>query len=376
MKITIATGPSFPVPAVIGGAMARVWQGLAEQFVQHGHEVCIFARAFPGQPAEEQIRGVRYLRFGGFAQSRSIVQDLLKDLVYAAGAVWRVPAADIFVINDFWLPVVAGLFPRRCGRIIVNANRHPKGQFCLYWQAARIAAASNAVRAAIIKQCRRLESRIRVLPNPIDTRVLRPSCSSQSISAPPTFLFVGRLHPEKGVHLLVQAFQRAAASHPECCLLLVGPAADNQGGGGEGYLRRLRELAGDSKVEFHAPTYDLAKLAACYRRATVFCYPSLAEKGEAFGVAPLEAMACGVPSIVSRLDCFQDFIIDGVNGWTFNHRSSDPVESLADALVHAIRDKQVLADVALRAHTTAMQFSYEAVANAYLADFATLLNSL
>jgi len=376
MRITIATGPSFPVPAVIGGAMARIWQGLAEQFAQHGHEVCIFARAFPGQPTEEKIRGVRYLRFGGFAQSRSIVQDLLKDLVYATAAVWRVPAADIFVINDFWLPVIAGLFPRQAGRIVINANRHPKGQFCLYWQASRIAAASNAVRTAIVQQCRRLEPRIRVLPNPIDTRILHPTSDFQLPPAPTTFLFVGRIHPEKGVHVLLQAFRRVSAIHPDYRLRLVGPTTEEQGGGGSSYMRQLQELAGDSQVEFRPPTYNLAELADLYRQATVFCYPSLAEKGEAFGIAPLEAMACGVPSVVSRLDCFRDYIDDGLNGWMFDHRASDPVESLANALVQATQDKRVLAEVALRAHTTAARFSYEAVAKAYLADFATLLTAV
>src|SRR5437763_1251260 len=82
MRITIATGPSFPVPALRGGAAARLWQGLAEEFARRGHDVCIVARSFTGQPSEEIIRDVRYIRWGGFSQSLSIYVDLLRDFLY------------------------------------------------------------------------------------------------------------------------------------------------------------------------------------------------------------------------------------------------------------------------------------------------------
>jgi glycosyltransferase involved in cell wall biosynthesis len=46
----------------------------------------------------------------------------------------------------------------------------------------------------------------------------------------------------------------------------------------------------------------------------MFVYPCLAEQGETFGLAPLEAVACGAVPIVSDLSCFGDFITPGVNG--------------------------------------------------------------
>jgi len=46
-------------------------------------------------------------------------------------------------------------------------------------------------------------------------------------------------------------------------------------------------------IDWVGPVFDADRLARHYERATVFAYPSLAEKGEAFGVAPLEAMASG-----------------------------------------------------------------------------------
>src|SRR5262249_15678391 len=136
MRITIATGPWLPVPALRGGAIPRLWQGLAEEFVRQGQDVCILARSFSGQPAEATISGVRYIRWGGFDQSLSIKRDLVKDFAYSALAVKRLPQADILVTNSFWLPWFAGFFQESVGRVVINAARFPKSQYWLYSRAA------------------------------------------------------------------------------------------------------------------------------------------------------------------------------------------------------------------------------------------------
>lgn len=371
MRITIATGPMLPVPTLCGGAVPRMWQGLAEQFAKAGHEVTVFARAFAGQPERETIAGVRFLRWGGFDQSLSVRKDLLRDLAYALRAVRRLPPADILVTNDFWLPVFAAR-RRAAGRVVINANRFPKGQFWLYQRAARIAAASSAVRDAIAAQCPALAERTRVFPNPIDTTVFRPDLPRPAGSEPKTLLYVGRVHPEKGVHLLVEAFQILHAQRPGWRLQIIGPSAVAQGGGGEACMQRLRQLAASAPVEFSEPIYDLARLADSYRAADLFCYPSIAEKGESFGVAPLEAMACGVVPVVSGLACFRDFITAGENGLVFDHRVPGPAAALAEQLLAAMGDDGLRSALAARAAATAGRFSHEAVAANYLTDFAGL----
>lgn len=374
MKITIATGPWLPVPAVSGGAIPRMWQGLAEEFVRQGHDVCIFARSFAGQPSEEVINNVRYLRRGGAAQSLSIARDLAKDLIYAGSNVWRLPPADILVTNDFWLPVLAGPLARRAGRIVVNANRFPKGQFRLYARVSGVAAASTAVRDAVIREYPPLRPRTSVIPNPVDTTLMRPARGLPRAEVR-TILYVGRLHPEKGVHLLVEAFGRVATRHPNLRLRIVGPSATEQGGGGAAYEQTLRSLARELPVDFCAPVFEPHLLAEIYRTADLFCYPSLAEKGESFGVAPLEAMACGVPPVVSRLECFNDFVREGITGWAFDHRAAHPVDALTDKLDEVLNNQAEITATARRANERARDFSYEVVAKRYLAEFASLLTN-
>lgn len=372
MNITIATGPMLPVPPLLGGAIPRLWQGLAEEFVRRGHSVGIFARSFPGQPRRGKINGVNYLRWGGFSQGLSVKLDLVKDFFYAAGATWQLPSGDILVTNDFWLPVFAARFRRDAGKVVINANRFPKGQFRLYQSAARIAAASGAVRNAIVRECPSLAAKTRVVPNPIDTSVMTPAKVRRAADENKILLFVGRLHPEKGVHILIEAFSRVPYRHPDWRLRLVGPVEEKSGGGGAAYQQRLEKLAAGLPVEFAGPVFDSGKLAEIYRQADLFCYPSFAEKGESFGVAPLESMACGVPPVVSDLECFRDYLTDGETGWFFNHRSGNPVKSLADKLTEVMITPGQISAAGQQAAAIARRFSYAAVAEQYLADFDLL----
>ena len=372
MRITIATGPLLPVPALRGGAIPRMWLGLAREFARHGHDVCVFARRFPGQADSEVDAGVRFLRLGGFDQGSSIALDLLKDFAYAARAVWRLPDADILITNDFWLPVLAGSLRGAAGRVVVNANRFPKGQYFLYRSAVLIAAASTTVRDAIAAQTPTLRDRIRVFANPVDTGTMHPDDSARAVD-PRILLYVGRLHPEKGVHLLASAYAKVAARHPGWRLRIVGPWKAEEGGGGEAYLQGLRATLAGVAADIVGPLFDPGALAAEYQAASLFCYPSIAETGESFGLAVLEAMACGVPPVVSALDCFRDFVNDGETGWMFDHRSADPAGSLAAALGRAMVENSRAAAMGGRASAFAAGFSYERVAGQYLMDFSRLL---
>lgn len=374
MKITIATGPLLPVPALRGGAIPRMWHGLAGEFARRGHEVCIFARRYPGQTNEEIRGGVRYLRVGGFEQGRWLALDLLKDFAYASTSLWRLPDADVLITNDFWLPAFAARLRQRAGRVVVNANRFPKGQYFLYGGAARIAAASSAVRDATVAQTPGLKDRIRVFPNPVDTGIMSPDENAKATD-PRLLLYVGRLHPEKGVHLLAAAFSRIAPRHPGWRLRIVGPWELEEGGGGQAYVQGLRAMLKGVPAEIADPQFNPALLAEEYRSATLFCYPSLADQGESFGLAALEAMACGVPPLVSSLECFRDFVSDGQTGWVFDHRGMDPEGALAGALESAMADPGRALELGRRASTAALKFGYAEVAEGYLADFRQLLGT-
>ena len=316
MKITIVLGAFFPVPPIMGGAVEKVWFALGQEFARRGHQVVQISRTHPSLPPQETIEGVRHIRVRGFAQPRSIIWLKFLDLLYSLRARRALPEADIVVTNTFWLPLLIGARDR--GLVYVHVARGPKGQMRWYRKAARLQAVSRAIGDAIIAQAPELRAKVRVLPNALPFRDLS---GASDVPREKTILFVGRIHPEKGLELFLRAMARVPREVRSVWKVkIIGPHETEFGGGGSEYFETLQKLAADNglEIEWHPAIFDDVELARHYQSAVVFVYPSLAEKGEAMPVAPLEAMANGCVPLVSNLDCFRDYIQDGVNGFVFD----------------------------------------------------------
>ncbi len=373
MKITIVAGPFFSVPPAPSGAVQRIWNDLAPYFVARGHEVAIVCRDHPALPQDIGGERLRYIRSPQYCQTGRLSIDLVKDFVYSLGVQWRLPAADVYVLNAFWLPVFTPLLQGRGHAYVVGVARMPKGQFWLYPHCQRFSAVSHAVADALAKENASYAARTRVIANPIHTDIFVPPQQRAWGDAPQTILYTGRIHPEKGLDLLIDAFRLVHQQHPSTRLRLVGPVRASEGGGGEAFQDLLARKAQGLPVEFGAAINDRPGLARELQAAHYYCYPSIAAAGETFGVAPLEAMATGLPVVVSALSCFAEFVRDGENALVFDHRASDAASRLAASLERLLTDHALRQHVSRQAAATAGRFGYEAIADEYLADFESLL---
>lgn len=373
MKITIVGGFFLPVPTVAGGAMEKIWFRLAREFAAAGHEVTYFSRTWPGFPNEEQIDGMRMVRIKGYTHTRRLPLNLLLDFLWGWRIFRQLPPGDIVVCNTVALPVYLPRFKPAAGRVVAVLGRMPKGQCRFYGGVHRVVATSEAVRAQVMYENPKLGPRTLVIPNPLDWKLHQHDGRKQS---PLTIGYVGRMNPEKGIEILLQAAAVLAERPglPAWRLRLVGPQTIAEGGGGEEYVAGLRELAARSgaEVTLEAPVYDAAALAQVYSSFDIFCYPSLAAKGEGLSVAPLEAMAAGAVPVVSALACYDDVIRSGQNGMIFDHRAADRVGRLADVFASLLLDSGLRQRLAAQARIDAQAFDYGAVAAAFLADFARL----
>ena len=110
-------------------------------------------------------------------------------------------------------------------------------------------------------------------------------------------LFLGRLHEKKGVDLLLRAFAAVRARQPEALrnvrLLMAGPADDDYG---QAMQKLARELRLDDVTVWTGMVGGELKWGA-FRVADAFILPSHQEN---FGIAVAEALACGVPTLISR----------------------------------------------------------------------------
>jgi glycosyltransferase involved in cell wall biosynthesis len=113
-------------------------------------------------------------------------------------------------------------------------------------------------------------------------------------------LHVGRLHPQKGQDLLVDAFARARQKVPRLVLFLVG-----EGKFREGLEERTRAANLSEAVRFGGARRDIVPY---YKAADIFVFPS---RYEAFGIALLEAMAAGLPVVASRTGGIPELATEG-----------------------------------------------------------------
>lgn len=379
MKISIVMGFFLPVPPASGGATEKTWHRLAGEFAKHGHEVTVFSRRWPGFTNEETRDGVHHVRLRGFAHAPRLWQNLLRDFFWS----WRVfralPPADIVIVNCVALPVWLGLFRPAAGRVVVMAGRMPKGQFHLYRRITRVLAPSTIVRERIAAENARLVPATRVTGYPIAWRELEKKSAARAAGLPITLGYIGRLHREKGLDLLIAALRLLATEKnlPAWRVMLCGPAEVRQGGSGQDYAnglaRQLAEFLPSDRFVLLPPAFDANALKKTYQEIDIFCYPSLAVQGETFGVAVAEAMAAGATPIVSRLACFTDFVADGENGLLFDHSAADAPARLAAALAKLSADPTLRVRLSTAAQRTVERYDFTRFANGLLADFEGLV---
>ncbi len=202
-------------------------------------------------------------------------------------------------------------------------------------RAARIIAVSHFTKMEIVRRLRVAPAKVTVVHNAVDA-VFAPRPAEEiarfrakhNLTAP-TILTVGTLEPRKNLTVLLDAFAHLA---PETSADLV--VVGGQGWLYDAALARVAALGLAARVRFvgHVPDADLP---LWYNAATVFVYPS---RYEGFGLPPLEALACGTPTIVSNAASLPEVV--GAAALLV-----EPGD--ADALAAALR--RVLTEPALRA---------------------------
>jgi glycosyltransferase involved in cell wall biosynthesis len=377
MKITIAMGFFLPMPPDAGGATEKSWHRLALEFTRRGHEVTIISRRWSGWPDAETRDGVRHVRLPGYDHSSKLSHNLWRDFLWSLRVKRALPPADVTVVNGVILPVWLGWHRGSAGKLVLMPGRMPKGQFRFYRRVDRVIAVSSPVQAALLAENPRYAPVTRIYGYPIDWTALaepRPPAAG----APVKIGFIGRIHREKGLDLLVESARLLAprSDLPPWNLLLCGPRDIAQGGSGEIYAasleRRLAAALPRDRFALRAPVFSAERLTRLYQELDVFAYPSLATRGETFGVAVAEAMAAGAVPVVSQLPCFDDIVHAGDNGEVFDHTAADAPARLADALGRLVADAPRRARLATNARAAVRNYDYPLYAERLLADFSEL----
>lgn len=306
MKITVITCPFGALPPNGVGAVEKLFHLLAVEWVKMGHEVCFVCAGGGDNPKIEYRRLKKYNRTG------STKTDLIWDFFYSVKAIWHCPKTDVLLCNTFWTPFLAPLMRWKYKKLVYGVHRFPKRQFFLYPFVHKFICVSTVVANALKRQV--AAERVCVVVNPIDTSVFKPE-PRRIVEG--RVLYAGRVHPLKGLRCLAEACRSLAEEGLVKELVLVGPWETGKGGGGQSFVDELKALAGACPVVLRGAVSNPCELASIERSAEVFVYPSEDALGEACPVAPMEAMALGVPTVVSGLACYDDYVLDGEDAFKF-----------------------------------------------------------
>jgi len=364
LKITIIQGAFFPVPPILGGAVEKIWYRMGQEFALAGHEVTHISRSHPDLPDTEYLNGVNYVRISGYDTPSKLIKLKFLDLLYSIRAIKKIQMSDVIVTNSFWSPLL--LRGKQGRKVYVDVQRIPKGQMKFYTHVGLLRGCSPAIFDAIKAELPvKSHSQVSYVPNPVPFTVKKLSVKREK-----TILFVGRLHPEKGVNVLIKAFSLIEKGlKGEWKLVIVGPSEFKDGGGGDLHLKELHELASDMDVTFTGPVYSEDELVNHYAKASIFCYPAQDGSGDAAPVAPREAMAYGCVPVVSALGVFNDFITDNLNGLIYDQNAADQPQALAEKLSLLTSNETILNKMSEECQLVNKKFSPVVIAAAFIKDF-------
>lgn len=246
---------------------------------------------------------------------------------------------------------------------------------------------SDFIAAGVRRRFPSLAERCRHIYNGVDIALFaRPSDVRPE---PKRILYVGRLAPEKGVHILLDAFKIVLAHHPDAHLELIGPerilprevmfpaCEDPHVLALEPYFQQgiyaelLRaKISGfpSGSISFFNQGVKFNELAPHYHAASIFTFPSVCE--ESFGMPLVEAMAAGPAVVATRGGAFPEIVEDGRSGLLVER--SDP-RALADAILQLLsnpKQREAMAQAAFKRAST--MFSWDRIVEDLMKQYERL----
>jgi len=198
---------------------------------------------------------------------------------------------------------------------------------------------------------------IKVLYNGIDTNI---AIESNAAHNDKQVVFTGSLVQKKGVFQLAKAWNIVIKEIPDARLLVLG----------KGVIGKVASFLHDyakGTVTFKGHV-NKDELYTCLAHSAVAVFPSYAE---AFALAPLEAMACGIAVINSNRTSGPELIDDGINGLLVD---PDDVEQLASAIINLLNEPEKRQQLALAGNEKVKQcFDIDIVARQTLQFYQEVL---
>ena len=158
-------------------------------------------------------------------------------------------------------------------------------------------------------------NKVQVIPNGINPDILKPFGEKMAIDTKKRFkfLFVGGTIFRKGTDVLIRAFLRTFTKQDDVCLVIKDMGSDTfyQGQTMREQIAKVNQTAEAPEIIYLDDSFTEEEMASLYRACDIF---TCSYRGEGFSLPTLEAMACGLPVIVTQGGSTDDFVTDST-GW-------------------------------------------------------------
>jgi glycosyltransferase involved in cell wall biosynthesis len=359
MRVAIITSPTAPVPPERTGPEQQLVATLVDGLVARGHAVTLYASGDSRVPAGAQLRAIQprsvqaaaadYRRDLASPHAEALVLPIshLRAIEHVAWSLREIErsGADVVHTHSLLGPALA------VGQAIPHVNtRHAAAAGGLFLSEAD-ATRFHALHLAELASLQRIRyvcvsaAQRAIWPGP--ARVVHNGIDVARFplgTDPREYLLVlGRIAPEKGTHLAIEAARRVGLP-----LVIAGPTSTPLGD--PYYFEQLVKPRLGGNIRYVGEV-DHAGRVELYRGAIALLAPLQCD--ESFGLTFVEAMACGTPVIAFARGAAAEVIRDGVSGWVVGD---------LDAMCARIRDP--LDPAAIRAHVVAT-FSAERMVAGY-----------
>lgn len=321
-----AAGPSYSVPALSFALQRREWDSivLAVGTRKSGPGIVVHPQDFRDAPILSRLRVSTKL-------SEAIHVDALSGATLHMHGLWQMPNLyPARAARKYGVPLI--LSPR--GMLGAEALAFSRTRKRAFWALAQERAVKqvncfHATCEAEAEDIRRagLSAPIAIIPNGIDIQPTLAKLAGKSV------LYLGRVHPKKGIDRLIRAWGMIADRYPAWTLRIVGPSEI----GCRDELESLVHTLRTPRVIFEGPLFGSDKYDA-YSAAGVVVLPTLNEN---FGMVVAEALATGVP-VISTKGAPWSGLETNRCGWWVDHGPDALAKALTSCISLSDEERQAM----------------------------------
>jgi glycosyltransferase involved in cell wall biosynthesis len=384
MRVALVSSGLVPIPPIKGGAVEEYVYQLSRHLRRLGVDAVAVDAKWNGIEVEtDNVNGAEILRIPVRSPTLNIKRNIAMEFQFGKTASKYLHKEDFDIIhaNTAWAGFALAINRKRSHSFVYTCHNPlwPEDKVHLGERVVRLVEgftmrASNAVVAlnktmyrAIVEKASVNGDKVVIIPNGVDVDYFKPGLrngellSRFKLEEGNYILFVGRVSPEKGVHLLLKAFSYIVQESVHVKLVIAGPLTSSFSASGTSpYARAIVEYAKrrlPGRIIFTGAV-NRNELRVLYSNALFLVLPSLAE---AFPMVLIEAMASGTPPIGSTAGGIPDVITDGVNGLLFK---KGDWKDLATKMLMLINDETLRNKLAAKARETAVEkYSWQVVAS-------------